>query len=77
MLNGTHLEVVEDNDDSVDVRLRYHEGTWMTYSGDASYDQDHRGYWGASGVIGNMETSDLEEVANDLLEQVLEDISAR
>jgi len=65
----------EANDGSVDVRLRYHDGHWYTYSGSADYDQDHRGYWGASGVNGDMDAREMMAVAEDLLEQALEDIA--
>jgi hypothetical protein len=33
-----------------DVRLQVVDGDWMIHTGDAQYDQDHRGRWGAGWV---------------------------
>lgn len=49
--------VVESED--VDVRLQVVDGTWYLHSGDASYDQDHRGFWGAGSLPGKAERSAL------------------
>jgi hypothetical protein len=48
-------EVSKDREDFwVDVRLQvWPDGTWALHSGDSSYDQDHRGYWGASSLNGH------------------------
>lgn len=36
-----------------DVRLHvWPDGEWTIHYGDPSYDQDHRGYWGAGSVPG-------------------------
>jgi hypothetical protein len=36
-----------------DIRLQvYPSGEWSLRVGDSSYDQDHRGYWGASSIPG-------------------------
>lgn len=38
-----------DDPADIDVRLQVQEdGGWDLHFGDSSYDQDHRGYWGAS-----------------------------
>ena len=58
-----------ERDAYVDVRLRVHKDEWAVLSGDSSYDQDHRGCWGASSV--DCET-DPGFVADDLISQVLD-----
>ena len=58
---------VDDSASWVDVRLQVDpEGYWSVHSGDSSYDQDHRGYWGASSVS---RRSNMREVAAELIEQ--------
>lgn len=53
--------------DDIDVRLQVtDDGRWDVYHGDASYDQDHRGFWGASSLS---RRSNCRELARDLLEQ--------
>ena len=54
----------------LDVRLRVHDGSFGILTGDSSYDQDHRGFWGSSSLAVD---SDLEDVADDLVEQALDD----
>lgn len=63
------------DDPSIDIRLRYHDGSWFTYSGSSDYDQDHRGSWGCSCVIANMTMDNCRDTAIDLKEQVLEQIA--
>lgn len=55
---------------TVDVRLQVYDGGWVVSSGDAQYDTDHPGHWGASSVSSDMTDDDLEQVAGDLVEQV-------
>lgn len=55
-------------EDGMDVRLQWHNG-WSLHSGDSSYDQDHRGFWGASSIDAD---SDPAEVVDELIDQVLE-----
>jgi len=57
---------------SIDCRLRYHKGSFYWLTGSSDYDQDHRGYWGCSCVIGKMSKSDAKAVAYNMLEQVIE-----
>lgn len=66
---------------SIDVRLQvYPCGDWAVRWGDSQYDQDHRGYWGSSGVPGNGRRFHSFDVARDLIEQCrdayAEDVSA-
>jgi hypothetical protein len=54
----------------VDVRLQVMEdGGWAIRTGDSSYDQDHRGYWGASSIDPHTNCRDL---AIELLDQCAE-----
>ena len=66
----------EDGDEAwCDVRLQvWPDGSWTVHTGDASYDQDHRGKWGAACVPGRgrLTDSNAEEIAKDLLRQVEE-----
>ncbi len=55
-----------------DIRLQMRGENWSLHYGDASYDQDHRGFWGAGSVQTTYDLADLEAVAQDLIEQVLE-----
>ena len=62
----------------VDVRLQITEskdpGTpvFQLHSGDASYDTDHTGIWGATGISANESEFDAETVARVLLEEATE-----
>lgn len=57
-----------------DVRLQvWDDGTWAIHTGDASYDQDHRGFWGAGSLASDATESDIAQLAADLLEQALDD----
>lgn len=54
-----------------DVRLQVApNGAWAIHTGDPSYDQDHRGYWGASILL--WERQNLTDLAKDLLDQAAE-----
>jgi hypothetical protein len=51
----------------VDVRLQVLPGgSWQVHSGDSSYDQDHRGFWGAGSV--SLDT-DCEDLAAGLIDE--------
>jgi hypothetical protein len=54
--------------DHLDVRLQvYPDGTWAVRIGLSDYDQDHRGFWGASCIPrGRFNATDL---ARDLVNQ--------
>lgn len=71
-----HWETIKDDplcwdDGSAPVRLQvYEDGDWAVRTGDASYDQDHHGFWGA-GLIGRRENK-FDDIARDLLEQAKE-----
>jgi hypothetical protein len=58
----------------VDVRLQVTDGDWTVHTGDASFDTDHRGYWGA-GTLTRQTNS--REVARDLIDQAKDDHAQR
>ena len=65
-LRRNHLE-------ETDVRLQVLDnGDWAIHSGDASYDTDHHGYWGASSITADETVKGLLYTAGDLLDQVEE-----
>ncbi len=61
-----------------DVRLQVHKDCgWTIHTGDSSYDQDHRGYWGSSFLPGcnrngRPKRFDSVDIARDLIEQCKE-----
>lgn len=60
----------EEGNVGIDVRLQvYPNGEWAIRTGDSSYDQDHRGYWGASFLSPR---SNCRELAADLIDQCAE-----
>jgi len=63
----------EDREGGIDVRLQIQEdGSWSIHAGDAQYDTDHTGYWGASMVDSD---SDAGEVVLDLVGQAMSDFA--
>ena len=59
------------NGEDMDVRLQlYEDGAWALRTGLSDYDQDHRGFWGASSITGGCLIKHLRDTAADLLEQV-------
>ncbi len=74
---ASDCEPDEDSEEtpSIDVRLQVSEdgSNWDVHSGDASFDTDHRGYWGASCVSSEeIDGGRAEIIALDLIEQALE-----
>jgi hypothetical protein len=45
---------------------------WQIHEGDASYDNDHAGYWGAASVDARDSDADLEAKAKELIGQALD-----
>jgi len=63
----------EEGNPSIDVRLQVlGDGTYYHHSGDAQYDTDHSGFWGAGRVAPTDDDVALIETARDLVEQVLD-----
>ena len=55
---------------SFDVRLLvWPDGEWTLHTGDSQYDQDHRGFWGASSLPGAGKRFNSVELARDLVSQ--------
>ena len=66
---------IEDEEGNAggDVRLQVFEsGGWQLNTGDSSYDQSHKGFWGASSVGIDATNKDCREIAKDLIEQAKE-----
>lgn len=66
----------EDGNPSGDVRLQVHNGRWSLHTGSSDYDQDHRGYWGASSVSPTADRALVEDIADDLLAECADDFCA-
>lgn len=57
-----------ERDNECDVRLQVMEdGCWSVHYGDSQYDQDHRGYWGASAIS---QATNCRDMAINLIDQV-------
>lgn len=65
-------DVFDDSDlDYIDVRLQVlADGTWFVHCGDPCYDTDHRGYWGASSITRDRRIGEVDDIAQDLLDDV-------
>ena len=64
------LDVLVDNGVDLDVRLQVlDDGTWHLHYGDAQYDTDHHGDWGASTITVGMRRKELADIASDLIDQ--------
>lgn len=76
--NVNKMQLPDDADDDgegsgIDVRLQvYPDGDWAVRWGSSDYDQDHRGYWGASSVPGDNRRFDSKDLARDLIDQAKE-----
>lgn len=55
-----------------DIRLQVKSDGWQIHTGDSSYDQDHRGAWGASSVERKQTKRDCRDTAADLINQIRE-----
>ena len=59
-----------DAHDGIDVRLQWDgKQTWSLHTGDASYDQDHTGFWGSDAVLPDTTDEELWEMAERLCEE--------
>lgn len=64
------LDVPIETGVDLDVRLQVlDDGMWKLHYGDAQYDTDHHGYWGASVIRVGMRRKELADVADDLIAQ--------
>lgn len=71
-LGEDFCEGVPGDERGDDVRLRLHEGEWELKTGDASFDDDHRGHWGGAWVSVDATREECEGIARDLIKQVRE-----
>ena len=69
-LEQTYYECEETP--SLDIRLRYFEGSVSLLYGDSQFDQDHRGYWGNGTMLLGMTRDDLKQLADELIESLLD-----
>jgi hypothetical protein len=58
-----------DADACIDVRLQVTADGWEIHSGDAQYDTDHKGHWGASSVPGNGKRFNSTDIARALISE--------
>jgi hypothetical protein len=64
---GVAWDDIEEGEPGVDVRLQVGEGgSWAVHSGDASYDTDHSGFWGAGSLDA---ITDCDALAAELIEE--------
>lgn len=62
----------EETEGYIDIRLQVVEGEgWELHTGDAQYDTDHRGSWGAT-TINPWARENTYEIARDLINQARE-----
>ena len=65
-----NIKQMYTSDDEIDVRLQvYKNDKWMIHTGDACYDTDHTGHWGAGEVDRH---TNCRELAKDLISQCAE-----
>jgi hypothetical protein len=65
----------EEGNATGDVRLQLIDGSWALHTGDASYDQDHRGAWGASSISAGATMKECRETAKDLIAEAEESLA--
>ena len=76
--NFARSDLAEHGEDfaGTDIRLQVLEnGKWALHSGPSDYDQDHRGYWGASCL--SYDRQNLADLARDMIDQVAEQLAER
>lgn len=69
-------EPSDEEEAFMDVRLQVFGG-WQIHTGDSSYDQDHRGYWGSGYIrcvpdVRNMTEEEADELAEELIDMAKE-----
>jgi len=70
-------EDIADDDGSpgIDVRLQVmDDGSYEHHSGDASYDTDHRGFWGCGTVAPEDDDVALTALAREIVAEVLDSV---
>lgn len=64
-----HLQHMDKGEEYTDVRLQVYGSRWAVHVGCSDYDQDHRGYWGASTMSASDTFDALLSTAEFLLDQ--------
>lgn len=60
----------------LDVRLQVeNDGNWSLHTGDAQYDTDHRGFWGAGTLVPDMTKAAIRELARELIDEAASSMS--
>lgn len=54
------------------IRLQLHKGSWAIHTGDAQYDQDGRGSWGAGYVPRGCTRAQARDIARELIREAME-----
>ena len=57
----------DDGEATGDIRLQVADGAWQVHTGDASYDTDHNGHWGASSVSAGCSKREARDIARYLI----------
>jgi hypothetical protein len=53
-----------------DIRLQAVDGSWYVHTGDAQYDTDHHGRWGAGFVPAGASMAACRDIARDLINEI-------
>jgi hypothetical protein len=65
----------DDGNACGDIRLQLVDGSWALHTGDAQYDTDHRGWWGASAVEAGASLRHCRELATALIGEAVSDMA--
>lgn len=65
-------DFVKNNNDEewIDLRLRFFENEYSLLWGDPSMDTDHRGFWGFSSIHIDSELGDLTMAIEDMVREI-------
>lgn len=74
-LRGQRRYLIKERIHEADVRLQVNDNGWYIQEGDASYDTDHSGHWGAGTIMAESSEQDIQATALDLIHQVEESIA--
>lgn len=71
--SADELKDEPDSTPGTDCRLQLHDGSWSFHTGDSSFDQDHRGSWGAGFVPRGCTKDEARSIAKDLIDEAMGD----
>ena len=70
-------DFTEGGEAFMDVRVQALDGEYILHTGDACYDTDHRGHWGATSIdVLTANNREIGNVTHDLLEEALDAMGA-